>query len=71
MDSLDKNLGTLNPQVLGSSPRGRTHIDKIQISPDGVQLPPTQGHDRDMGTTQNTAANLAALMMGSRYKQPA
>ena len=26
------------------------------MSPDGVQLPPTQGHDIDMGTTQNTAA---------------
>ena len=39
--------------------------------PLAVQLPATQGHDIDMGTTQNTAANLAALMMGSRYKQPA
>ena len=26
------------------------------MSTDGVQLPPTQGHDIDMGTPQNTAA---------------
>jgi hypothetical protein len=36
--------------------RGRTIKDKTQVSPDGGQHPPTQGHDRDMGTTQNTAA---------------
>ena len=41
---------------IGSRSRGRTTKDKIQVSPDGGQHPPTQGHDRDMGTTQNTAA---------------
>jgi len=28
----------------------------MSVSLDGVQEPPTQGHDRDMGTTPNTAA---------------
>ena len=37
-------------------PGGRTHIDKTQVFPDDVQDPPTQGHDRDMGTIENTAA---------------
>jgi len=32
MDSLDKNLGTLNPQVLGSSPRGRTTKHGMDIA---------------------------------------
>jgi hypothetical protein len=33
MDSLDKNLGTLNPQVLGSSPRGRTTLGRTSETP--------------------------------------
>ena len=35
---------------------GRTHIDKTKFPALSAQQPPTQGHDIDMGTTQNTAA---------------
>ena len=35
---------------------GAHHETYTSVPHDGVQLPPTQGHDRDMGTTQNTAA---------------
>ena len=35
---------------------GRTHIDKTKFPALSAQQPPTQGHDRDMGTTPNTAA---------------
>ena len=44
---------------LGSRPGGRTtkhRTAKAQKSQVPVQDPPTQGHDRDMGTIQNTAA---------------
>ena len=37
-------------------PWGAHHETYTSVPHDGVQLPPTQGHDRDMGTTPNTAA---------------
>ena len=35
---------------------GRTHKAENRMSQVPVQEPPTQGHDRDMGTSPNTAA---------------
>ena len=35
---------------------GAHHETYTSVPHDGVQLPPTQGHDRDMGNTPNTAA---------------
>ena len=43
-------------QVLGSSPGGRTNKLGTRFPALSAQHPPTQGHDRDMGTIQNTAA---------------
>jgi hypothetical protein len=37
-------------------PPGRDHKDKTKFPALSAQQPPTQGHDIDMGTTQNTAA---------------
>ena len=36
--------------------QGAHHETYTSVPHDGVQEPPTQGHNRDMGTTPNTAA---------------
>ncbi len=46
---------TAHSDVMGES-RGRTTKTRTRFPALSAQLPPTQGHDRDMGTPQNTAA---------------